>query len=292
MVVRQEDRKVRRYVHLGTGNYNPNTAQVYTDLGLFTADRAIADDVSALFNFLTGYSQTHDWQKLIVAPQDLQERTISLINEQAERAREGKRSRIFAKLNSLVDRRTIEALYRASQAGVTIDLVIRGICCLRPGLPQISENIRVLSIVDRFLEHSRIVVFGEGPKQQVYLGSADWMPRNFERRVEMMFPVESPPLRQRIVEEIVPAYLHDNARARQLQPDGTYVRIRRQAKEVVHRSQRELLFAAAADMSLTKPDTTREATTARPTASFQTASNGSPEGASAKRRRRKRPAGR
>ena len=190
MVVRKEGKKVRRYVHLSTGNYNPNTALVYTDLGLFTADKVMADDVSALFNFLTGYSQKHEWQKLVVAPSDLKRRTIELIDEQAQRAREGKRARIVAKLNSLVDRKTIEALYRASQAGVPIDLMIRGICCLRPGLPGISENIHVYSVVDRFLEHSRILVFGTGTKEQVFFSSADWMPRNFERRVEVMFPVE------------------------------------------------------------------------------------------------------
>ena len=245
MVVRREGKKVRRYVHLSTGNYNPTTALVYTDLGLFTADKVMADDVSALFNFLTGYSQKHEWQKLVVAPSDLKRRTIELVDEQAERAREGKRSRIIAKLNSLVDRQTIEALYRASQAGVPIDLMIRGICCLRPGLPGISETIRVQSVVDRFLEHSRILVFGEGPKQQVFLSSADWMPRNFERRVEVMFPVEAEDLRRRIVEEIIPTYLSDTARTRELQPDGTYVRAPA-TDEMPRRSQTELLALAAA----------------------------------------------
>jgi len=245
MVVRRDGKKVRRYVHLSTGNYNPNTALVYTDLGLFTADKVMADDVSALFNFLTGYSQQHEWQKLVVAPSDLKRRTIALINEQAQRARDGKRSRIVAKLNSLVDRQTIEALYRASQAGVPIDLMIRGICCLRPGLPGISETIRVYSVVDRFLEHSRILVFGEGPKQQVFLSSADWMPRNFERRVEVMFPVEAEDLRRRIVDEIVPTYLQDNARTRMLQADGTYTRVP-SSGAAVHRSQAELLAIAAA----------------------------------------------
>ncbi len=243
MVVRKEGKKVRRYVHLGTGNYNPTTALIYTDLGLFTADKTMADDVSALFNFLTGYSQNHQWQKLVVAPQDLKQRTIALIDEQAERARQGKKARIFAKLNSVVDRRTIEALYRASQAGVPIDLVIRGICCLRPGLPGISENIRVRSIVDRFLEHSRILVFGEGAKQQVFLSSADWMPRNFDRRVEVMFPVEAEDLRWRIVEEILPAYLRDNRRARTLLADGSYAHSDQRDSEVVLRSQTELLKA-------------------------------------------------
>jgi polyphosphate kinase len=243
MVVRKEGKKVRRYVHLSTGNYNPNTALVYTDLGLFTADKVIADDVSALFNFLTGYSQNHQWQKLVIAPSDLKRRTIELINEQARRAQEGKRSRIIAKLNSLVDRRTIEALYSASQAGVPIDLLIRGICCLRPGLPGISETIRVHSVVDRFLEHSRILVFGEGSKQQVFLSSADWMPRNFDRRVEVMFPVEAEDLRRRIVEEIIPTYLNDNERTRVLQSDGTYTRVSA-GSGPAHRSQVELLTIA------------------------------------------------
>ncbi len=244
MVVRKEGKKVRRYCHLSTGNYNPNTALVYTDLGLFTADKVIADDVSALFNFLTGYSQKHEWQKLVVAPNDLKRRTIELINEQAQRAHDGKRSRIFAKLNSLVDRQTIEALYRASQEGVPIDLMIRGICCLRPGLPEISETIRVFSVVDRFLEHSRILVFGEGAKEQVFLSSADWMPRNFERRVEAMFPVEAEALRRRIVEEIIPTYLSDNRRTRLLNQDGTYSRVTQSDGQTAHRSQSELLFAA------------------------------------------------
>jgi len=244
MVVRKEGKKVRRYVHLSTGNYNPNTALVYTDLGLFTADKVIADDVSALFNFLTGYSQKHEWQKLVIAPSDLKRRTIELITEQTERAKEGKRSRIVAKLNSLVDRRTIEALYQASQAGVPIDLMIRGICCLRPGLPGISETIRVFSVVDRFLEHSRILVFGEGSKEQVFLSSADWMPRNFERRVEVMFPVEAEDLRRRIVEEIIPTYLSDNRRMRMLRSDGTYVRVEA-GDAAPHRSQAELLALAA-----------------------------------------------
>ncbi|MEX2316854.1 MAG: polyphosphate kinase 1 [Pirellulales bacterium] len=246
MVVRKEGKKVRRYVHLSTGNYHPATAKVYTDLGLFTADKVMADDVSALFNFLTGYSQKHEWQKLVVAPHDLKRRTIELINEQAERAREGKRSRIFIKLNALVDRQTIEALYRAGQAGVAIDLMIRGICCLRPGLPGISETIRVTSVVDRFLEHSRILVFGESPKEQVFLSSADWMPRNFERRVEVMFPIEADELRKRIIEEIIPAYMSDNRRTRVLNADGTYARAKLTTGQEAHRSQLELLTLAAA----------------------------------------------
>lgn len=250
MVVRQEGKKVRRYIHLGTGNYNPVTAKLYTDIGLFTADKSMADDASALFNFLTGYSQGHEWEKLIVAPQNMHRRTIELIDHQAERARQGKKSRIIAKLNSLVDRDTIEALYRASQAGVPIDLVVRGICCLRPGLEGISENIQVRSIVDRFLEHSRIFVFGEGSKKQVFLSSADWMPRNFERRVEVMFPVESSALQHRICEEILPVYLNDNVRARVLLPDGTYERASVKEGQDERRSQRDLLAATNGGSSL------------------------------------------
>ncbi|MBA4106669.1 MAG: polyphosphate kinase 1 [Pirellula sp.] len=251
MVVRQEGTKVRRYVHLGTGNYNPATARLYTDMALFTSNKVMADDCTALFNFLTGYSQGHEWKKLVIAPTDLHRRTVELIDEQTARAVEGKSARIFAKLNSLVDGETIEALYQASQAGVPVDLVIRGICCLRPGLPGISENIRVRSIVDRFLEHSRIMVFGDAGKEQIYLSSADWMPRNFERRVEVMFPVEAPELKRRICDEIIPVYLRDNCRARVLMPDGSYVRAAAWHDEPEHRAQRELL-AASSGIALAK----------------------------------------
>ncbi len=248
MVVRREGKKVRRYVHLGTGNYNPTTAQLYSDLGLFTADKTIADDASALFNFLTGYSQLHTWEKLIVAPLDLDRRTIELIDEQTNLASQGKPARIIAKFNSLADRDTIVALYRASQAGVEIELVIRGICCLRPGLEGISENIRVRSVVDRFLEHSRIAVFGVGEHQQVFASSADWMPRNFERRVEVMFPIEDPEIRRRIVDGILPIYLSDNQRARLLTSDGTYVRPTRKKGEPPRRSQLELMGVPVPDL--------------------------------------------
>lgn len=240
LVVRQEGDQVRRYAHLGTGNYNPSTARVYTDLGIFTADETITDEVSALFNFLTGYAQHNNWKKLVVAPQDLHDRTIELIAEQADRARRGKKAWIFAKINALVDHRTIEALYDASNAGVPIDLIVRGVCCLKPGLEGVSENIRVRSIVDRFLEHSRLFVFGTGTRQSVYLSSADWMPRNFERRVEVMFPVEAPELKERIVSEIIPRYLQDNQRARLLEPTGYYTRARPSANEARCRSQLDL----------------------------------------------------
>jgi polyphosphate kinase len=241
LVVRRHGKNVRRYVHLSTGNYNPTTARLYTDLGLFTSNQLVAEDTAALFNFLTGYSQGHTWKKLIIAPSDLQCRTIEMIDQQASRAERGKSSHIFAKLNSLVDRATIEALYRASQAGVPIELVVRGICCLRPGLPGLSENISVRSIVDRFLEHSRIFVFGKGERAQVFLSSADWMPRNFQRRVEVMFPIDDSDLRQRIIRQIVPIYLQDNVRARALTADGSYHRILPQKGAPLIRSQVALL---------------------------------------------------
>jgi polyphosphate kinase len=241
LVVRQEGNALRRYVHLGTGNYNQNTALQYTDLGLFTADEDIGEDASALFNLLTGYSQGHPWRKLVVAPEHMHSRTMELIEEQTQRAREGRPARIFAKLNALVDYRVIEALYRASQAGVPIELLVRGVCCLRPGLPGVSENIRVTSIVDRFLEHSRIFVFSPDDEARVFLSSADWMPRNFHRRVEVMFPIEAPDLKQRILTEIVPTYLRDNVRARVLLPDGSYTRSHPSEGQAPHRSQEEFL---------------------------------------------------
>ena len=241
LVIRQEESGVKRYVHLSTGNYNPATALVYTDIGLFTVDEDIATDVSALFNLLTGYSQGHTWRKFVVAPRDLQRRTLELIDEQAELAERGKPSRIFAKLNSIVDPRTIEALYRASQAGVPIQLIVRGICCLRPGVEGISENIEVRSIVDRFLEHTRIFVFGEEPDANVYLSSADWMPRNFYRRVEVMFPVEAPPLKKRILAEVMPLYWSDNVKARELTSEGLYERLAPGEGEAAIRAQTELL---------------------------------------------------
>ena len=254
LVVRQEGNTLRRYVHLGTGNYNQTTALVYTDFGFFTADEDIGEDASALFNLLTGYSQGHRWRKLVVAPEDLHRRTLELIEEQIERAKAGRPSRIFAKLNALVDYRVIEALYRASQAGVPIDLIVRGMCCLRPGLPGISENIRVTSIVDRFLEHSRLYVFSPDDEAKVFLSSADWMPRNFHRRVEVMFPIEAPDLKRRILKEIVPTYLRDNVKARLLRPDGTYVRVQPKPGEPLDRSQEEFLTMRDTVMERVEPN--------------------------------------
>src|SRR4051812_46273889 len=225
LVVRREPDGIRRYVHLATGNYNPTTARIYTDLGLFTCRPEFGEDASSLFNHLTGYSQGHSWKKLIPAPRYLADRVIALIDRERRNAEQGLPARIIAKMNALVDPAAVEALYAASQAGVRIDLVIRGICCLRPGLPGVSENIRVISIVDKFLEHSRISYFQNDEKPEVYLTSADWMPRNFRRRVETMFPVEDPRLQHQLVDGILGVTLSDNVKARVLQADGTYTRV-------------------------------------------------------------------
>ena len=240
LVVRRDHDGIRRYVHLGTGNYNPTTARFYTDLSFFTCRREFGEDASALFNVLTGYSQGLSWQKLRVAPWHLADHLISLIDRERRHAEGGLPARIIAKMNSLVDPGAIEALYAASQAGVRIDLIIRGICCLRPGLPGVSDNIQVISIVDKFLEHSRICYFQNGDTPEVFLSSADWMPRNFRRRVECMFPIEDPRLLSRIIDGILGVVLSDNVKARILQPDGTYRRVSPPAPgEPVIRSQVE-----------------------------------------------------
>jgi polyphosphate kinase len=242
LVVRREGNGIRRYVHLGTGNYNPTTARQYTDLSLFTARQEIAEDVTALFNMLTGYSTAPQWKRLAVAPMSLQEKVLGLIHRETEKAKKGDAARIVAKMNSLVDASVIKALYAASQAGVKIDLLVRGICCLRPGVPGVSENIRVTSVVDRFLEHSRVFAFGEGPQAEVWMSSADWMPRNFLRRIETMFPVEDPALRQRLLDEVLGVALKDNVKARRLQRDGTYAPVGQDGAHV--RSQMVLMELA------------------------------------------------
>jgi polyphosphate kinase len=225
LVVRREADAIRRYLHLSTGNYNQVTARVYTDLGLFTADPEFCEDATTLFNLLTGYSRGPEWHRLIVAPVDLRERVIELIERERKNAEAGRSARIVVKMNALVEPSVIDALYAASQAGVPIDLLIRGICCLRPGLPGISDTIRVTSIVDRFLEHSRIFYFDNAGDPEVFLASADWMPRNFFRRIEVMFPVVDPRLRSRLVDDILPVLLADTVKARALQPDGTSLRV-------------------------------------------------------------------
>jgi polyphosphate kinase len=225
LVVRRESDGIRRYVHLSTGNYNPTTARIYTDLGLFTANPDFGEDVSELFNLLTGYSQGRRWRKLMVAPLGLREQVVELIEREGLNAQAGRPARIIAKMNALVEPSVIDALYRASSAGVNIELVIRGTCCLRPGIPGLSEPIRVTSVVDKFLEHSRVFYFENGGSPEVLLGSADWMPRNFFRRIEVMFPVEDPRLKGRLVDEILQLLLNDNVKARQLRSDGTYTRL-------------------------------------------------------------------
>ena len=226
LVVRREHDGIKRYVHLGTGNYNPITARQYTDLSFFTCRAEFGEDASALFNLLTGYSQGNEWNRLVVAPKHLANRLTALIERERAHAEQGRPARIIAKINSLVDPKIIETLYRASQAGVRIDLIVRGICCLRPGIPGVSDHIRVISIVDKYLEHSRIAYFQNGDDLEVFLSSADWMPRNFRRRVEIMFPIESPSLRRRVVDGILGVLLADNAKARELQPDGAYRRVK------------------------------------------------------------------
>jgi polyphosphate kinase len=221
LVVRREVDGIRRYIHLGTGNYNSRTARLYTDVGLLTCSPSIGADVSDLFNSLTGYSRQRLYRKLLVAPVNMRARFLELIAREAEHADAGRPARIVGKMNALVDAETIDALYRASQAGVSIDLIVRGICCLRPGLPGVSDNIRVVSIVGRFLEHSRLWQFANGGEEEFYLGSADWMPRNFDRRVEAVAPIETPALHER-VRMLLGTYLDDERMAWDLSADGTW----------------------------------------------------------------------
>ena len=221
LVVRREADGIRRYVHLGTGNYNARTARIYTDVGLFTANPSTGADASDLFNSLTGYSRQQLYRKLLVAPYDMRHRFVELIRREADFARDGQPARIVAKMNALVDADIIEELYAASNAGVEIDLIVRGICCLRPGLPGRSERIRVISIIGRFLEHSRMWSFANGGSPEYYLGSADWMPRNFDRRVEAVAPVDSPELQARIA-SLLATYLNDGRQAWELSSEGTW----------------------------------------------------------------------
>jgi polyphosphate kinase len=237
LVVRREGHHIRRYVHLATGNYNPTTARLYTDLGLLTCRADFGEDVTNLFNLLTGICQFQGMRKLLVAPFEFHREMLRLIEREAENARRGLPARIIAKINSLAERQLIEALYRASQAGVQIDLVVRGICSLRPGVKGLSENITVRSIVDRFLEHSRIYYFENACQPDVFVSSADWLPRNCFRRIEVAFPVEDGVLRERIISEILAVTLADNAKARFLRSDGTYRRAARPRTEEARRSQ-------------------------------------------------------
>ena len=233
LVVRREEDGIRRYVHLGTGNYNDSTAKLYTDLGMFTCSEAIGEDATAVFNMLSGYSEPLSWNKLVVAPIWLRKKFLKLIKRETKHAQEGKEAFIKAKMNSLCDREIIAALYEASAAGVKIDLVVRGICCLRVGIPGISENISVRSIVGNFLEHSRIFYFHNDGQEEIYMGSADWMPRNLDRRVEILFPVENERLMEEI-KHILNTQLEDNTKAHILQNDGKYDKVDKRGKKLVN----------------------------------------------------------
>jgi polyphosphate kinase len=225
LVVRREGDSLRRYVHVGTGNYNPTTARIYTDLGLFTADEHFGADATELFNYLTGYSKQVAYRRFLVAPVNLRERVTALIEREIEHHQNGRPARIIAKINSLTDTKIVRTLYEASQAGVPIELLVRGVCALRPGVPGLSDTISVTSIVGRFLEHSRIFYFLNGGEEDVYIGSADWMQRNLDRRVELLAPIEDPRLRKHLKENVLDVCLRDNVKARRLLPDGSYERV-------------------------------------------------------------------
>jgi polyphosphate kinase len=243
MVVRREADRIRRYVHIGTGNYNPKTARLYTDLGLFSCREELGADLTDLFNYLTGYSRQRSYRQLLVAPVNMRDRMVALIRREIEHCQNGFPGRIVAKMNALVDPQIIATLYEASRAGVQIDLIIRGICCLRPGLKDVSENIRVISIVGRFLEHSRIFYFHNQGQEEIYIGSADWMPRNLDRRVEAITPVEDPGIAKDL-QEILGIMLADNRQAWDLQPDGRYIQ-RRPADECPPASSQQILMEMA-----------------------------------------------
>jgi len=237
LIVRRDADRLRHYVHLGTGNYHPRTARIYTDWSLLSSEPQLTEEVATVFNTLTGLAGYPGLKKLMVAPFDMHSRLIQLIERERDNARAGKPARIVAKLNALVDQEIIEKLYEASCSDVSIDLIVRGICCLRPKIPGLSENIRVISIVGRFLEHSRINHFENGGDPLVYLSSADWMPRNFFRRIEVAFPIETPALRDQIINDVIPTFLNDRVKARELQPDDTYRRLKPEGPEPSRQAQ-------------------------------------------------------
>ena len=232
LVVRREEDGIRRYVHLGTGNYNDATAKLYTDTGLLTCQEAIGEDATAVFNMLSGYSEPKSWNKLALAPLWLKDKFLYLIGREAENAKAGEKAHIVAKMNSLCDRDIIEALYKASAAGVKIELIVRGICCLKVGIPGVSENITVRSIVGNFLEHARIYYFENAGSPEVYMSSADWMPRNLERRVEILFPVEQEDLKEKAI-HILRVQLADTLKAHVMQADGSYEKIDKRGKKLI-----------------------------------------------------------
>ena len=233
LVVRREETGIRRYVHLATGNYNDSTAKLYTDCGIFTCDERFGEDATAVFNMLSGYSEPDHWNKLVVAPLWMKDRFLHLIAMEEEHAKKGQKAHIIAKMNSLCDRDIIAALYSASAAGVKIDLIIRGICCLKVGIPGVSENITVRSIVGNFLEHARIFYFYSGGNEEVFMGSADWMPRNLEKRVEIVFPVEDEQIKKEVM-HILDIQMKDNVKASILQADGTYTKPDKRGKMLVN----------------------------------------------------------
>ena len=237
LVVRQEGNVIRRYAHLSTGNYNTITSQLYTDFGMLTCDSEIGADCTDLFNYLTGYSAKEEYRKLLVAPIGLREQLERLIEREIEHQRSGERGHLIFKMNALVDKRSIRLLYEASRAGVQIDLLVRGICCLRPGIKGVSENIRVTSIVGRFLEHSRIYYFRNGGQEEIYLGSADLMPRNLNRRVEVVFPVQDQKLIRHLRDEVLGTYMADTVKARHMQSNGTYTRTSSRGNQEAANSQ-------------------------------------------------------
>ena len=246
MVVRREADRIRRYVHIGTGNYNPKTARIYTDLGLFSCREELGADLTDLFNYLTGYSRQQSYRKVLVAPVNLRDRTIALIRREIEHCQNGSAGRIVAKMNAIIDPQIIATLYEASRAGVQIDLIIRGMCCLRPGVKEVSENIRVISIVGRFLEHSRIFYFHNQGEEEIYIGSADWMPRNLDRRVEAITIVEDTEIAKDL-QEILGVMLADNRGAWDLQPDGRYIQ-RRPAANAGQSSSQKIFMDMARNL--------------------------------------------
>lgn len=231
MVIRKEGDGIKRYLHMATGNYNAITAQIYEDIGMFTCDEEMGADATDLFNYLTGYSSKKEYLKLLIAPINLRNRMESLINREIEVQKNGGQGHLIFKINSIVDKKMIQLLYTASQAGVKVDLFVRGICCMRPGMPGVSENIQIISIVGRFLEHSRIYYFKNGGNEEIYLGSADLMPRNIDRRVEVLFPVQDKQMILHIRDNILNFYMKDNTKARKMLPDGSYSRLKPQKDE-------------------------------------------------------------
>ncbi len=243
LIVRREAQRITRYAHLSTGNYNDKTAKLYSDIGMMTSDRDMTMDVAAFFNILTGYSEAVDWSRISIAPTGLRRRILELIDREIQASTLDEPGKIVAKFNSLQDKRIAKALYRASQAGIQVQLNVRGICCIKPGIAGVSENIEVVSIVDRFLEHARVFYFHNGGHEEVYLSSADWMTRNLDKRLELLFPVSTPRLRRRLI-QTMRTYFDDNVKAWQLQPDGTYQRVRKGSRDI--RAQ-EVLYQRAVE---------------------------------------------